>query len=88
MAMELTTIGNAPMMSLVRTTTTKGTDMDNLTDKRMADAADAMRDPARDHALAFVTEWAKRTGNDPHGDEAERVYEEAYTDACDAMSER
>lgn len=51
----------------------------------MSGAADGMRDPARDHALAFVMEWAKRTGNDPHGTEAEEVYEQAFLDACDAM---
>jgi hypothetical protein len=51
----------------------------------MSGVADAMRDPARDHALAFVMEWAKRTGSDPHGAEAEEVYEQAFLDACDAM---
>lgn len=59
--------------------------MDELIEKRMADASDARRDPARDHALAFVTKWAERTGKDAHGDEAEAVYEGAYLDACDAM---
>ena len=86
--MELTTTENDPTMNLVRTTTTKGTDMNELTDKRMADAGDALRDPARDHALAFVTKWAERNGKDVHGAEAEAVYEEAYLDACEAMSER
>lgn len=59
--------------------------MNELTDKRIANAADAHRDPARDHALAFVTKWAERTGKDAHSDEAEAIYEEAYQDACDAM---
>jgi hypothetical protein len=59
--------------------------MTELTDKRLADLADALRDPARDHALAFVAKWAERTGNDPHGPEAEEVYEQAFVDASEAM---
>jgi hypothetical protein len=59
--------------------------MTNSTDKQLGDMADALRDPARTHALAFVAQWATRTGNDPHGAEAEAVYEQAYIDACDAM---
>ena len=59
--------------------------MNDITDKQNANAVDAMRDPARKHALAFVAQWAERTGNDPHGAEAEAIYEQAYIDACDAM---
>ena len=58
--------------------------MNEITDKRMADAGDALRDPARDFALAFVAKWAERTGNDPHGELAEQVYEDALTDALEA----
>ena len=44
-----------------------------------------LRDPARDHALRFVQAWVDRTGGDPHGPDAEAIFEQAYIDAIIGM---
>lgn len=58
---------------------------DDERDDLIADAHDRVyRDPINEYARRFTHEWAARNGKDPHGPEAEAIFEEAYNDASQA----